>query len=169
MYFDIHEATVLCGYEKTSTMINYLCREGLITPSSDHKIGKGRKRYFTYQDLLILKMYRKLLNAGLSVKKIKNALDETKEFKKMLASPEEIKYRSTGLQYLFTDGEKVYFYKDQQQAIEMGTKGQYIFSFILDLILINRELADNVKSLEVARNKKNYKSRYLNLQQLAVS
>src|SRR5687767_7553869 len=58
----------------STAMIDYLCRAGIVAPSSAKQRGRGLARSYTFSDLVILKVVAKLLRAGLSVAKLKKSL-----------------------------------------------------------------------------------------------
>ncbi|WP_286829351.1 MULTISPECIES: MerR family transcriptional regulator [Kordiimonas] len=155
-YYDIRQAADYCGYD-TTYMVDYLCKEGLVEPSTQNGRvrGRGRKRLFTFQDLLLLRLYRKLLDAGVSVKKLKQALRDSEELSRMEVTRRSIKIGQKEVHRFYADSENVYIRAENEQVIQAGTGGQMVFSFMVSLTDIHAELSDRTKRAPFYRRKKN--------------
>ena len=55
----------------TYRQLDYWARTGLITPSLQQATGSGSQRLYTFQDVVQLKVVKRLLDAGMSLKKIR--------------------------------------------------------------------------------------------------
>ena len=117
-------------------MVNYLCREELVVPAAGSKRGKGNARQYSFTDLLMLRMIKRLLANDISVLNLK------KSFKAM---------RGRGMncrdllsqKYVVTDGKSIYFKNDG--VIELIESGQLAFAFVLELGAIREEVTANIQ------------------------
>jgi DNA-binding transcriptional MerR regulator len=105
-------------------MIDYLCRNEIVIPSSGALRGRGRTRQYTYADIVLLKVVAKLLHQGISVLRCKKAL---------LALRRRYPAKSGLLQkkYFVTDGNEVFL--QNSGVLERIATGQMSFAFVLDL------------------------------------
>ena len=86
-------------------MLDYLCREDLVTPSASNQRGRGRQRRYTFGDVVVLRMVGRLLSSGIEVSKIRRGLRELQRRTNNI-SPGNIPFR-----LVVTDGTDV-FLKD---------------------------------------------------------
>src|SRR6266481_5747812 len=54
-------------------MLDYLCRTGIVVPSRPGGRGRGSKRMYSFGDVVFLKVIARLLDAGISVKRMKKS------------------------------------------------------------------------------------------------
>ena len=54
--------------------LDYWARTGLVTPSVREAGGSGTQRLYSFQDLVQLRVMKKLLDAGVSLQKIRKAI-----------------------------------------------------------------------------------------------
>ncbi len=112
-------------------MINYLCREKIVVPAAGPKRGRGNTRRYTFSDLLMLKVIKKLLNNGVSVLHMKKSL---------------VAMRGRGLnckdlltqKFVVTNGSDIFLKSDG--VIETIESGQLAFAFVLELNGIREEV-----------------------------
>jgi DNA-binding transcriptional MerR regulator len=117
-------------------MIDYLCRNGIVEPSSGALRGRGRMRQYQYTDIVLLKVVAKLLNTGISVLRCK----------KSLAALRRRYPRTSGLlrkKYLVTDGDEVFL--QNNGVLERIASGQMSFAFVLDLAPIRSHVSTNLE------------------------
>jgi|ERR1700735_1167560 DNA-binding transcriptional MerR regulator len=117
-------------------MVDYLCRNGLVTPSGNDVRGRGRPRRYTFADIVLLRVVAKLLSQGISVLGFRKSFLSAKQRRDNVR---EILAR----RYLVTDGVEVYL--ENRGMIERIDSGQLAFAFILDLDPIRNELSRNLK------------------------
>lgn len=126
--FTVAEAHQITGLKPK--MIDYLCRYGLVVPSASKSRGRGRGRIreFTFADILLLQILKKLLDQGISVKRLGESL---KKVRGHFANVPQ--YGSLPERYILTDGKNAYF-RTPQGIIELiGHPGQQVFNFIVDV------------------------------------
>ncbi|MBA4209567.1 MAG: hypothetical protein C0454_08555 [Parvibaculum sp.] len=126
--FTVAEAHQITGLQPK--MIDYLCRQGLVVPSASKSKGRGRGRIreFTFADVLLLQILKKLLDQGISVSRLKTSIKKVRgQFANVPQTGPLIE------RYIFTDGRNAYF-RAQDKIIELiGHPGQQVFSFIVDV------------------------------------
>jgi len=136
-FYTTKQAAKLSGL--TIHMTHYLCREGLVKPKCQdkNKKGKGKKRDYTFSNVVLLRALGKLLSTGISVSKLKKGLRETK--KDWL----KISHDRIPCKYLVSNGKTLYFKSSKRKAlIELGTGGQSVFAFVLELKIIRDEVSE---------------------------
>jgi DNA-binding transcriptional MerR regulator len=113
-------------------MVDYLCRSGVLVPSNRPKPGRGRSRVYTFGDVVMLKALGHLLKCGISVAKLRKALESLR------SKHREITLRSAPT-YLVTDGIRIYFRNDGSKVIEeLSANGQMAFAFVIKLRDVQR-------------------------------
>ena len=117
-------------------MIDYLCRNELVTPSGDGIRGRGRTRQYIFSDIVLLRVIAKLLSQGISVLQFRKSFLSAKQRQ---ANMREILERK----YLVTDGIQVYL--QNKGVLERIDTGQLSFAFVLDLDPIRDELSRNLR------------------------
>lgn len=96
--------------------LDYWTTTGLISPSVRDADGSGTQRLYAFDDIVQLKLIRKLLDAGVSLQRIRAALEFVRE-------------RGLSLRdiTLMSDGKTVYALDDQQDIIDLLASGQGVF------------------------------------------
>ncbi|MDH3540802.1 MAG: MerR family transcriptional regulator, partial [Acidimicrobiia bacterium] len=73
---DGYRAPQVCSLvDITYRQLDYWARTGLITPSIQSAQGSGSQRRYSFTDIVQLKVVKRLLDAGMSLKKIRQAID----------------------------------------------------------------------------------------------
>src|SRR3954465_15851228 len=55
--------------------LDYWARTGLVVPSVRDASGSGTQRLYSFRDILVLKVVKRLLDAGVSLQNIRNAIE----------------------------------------------------------------------------------------------
>jgi DNA-binding transcriptional MerR regulator len=113
-------------------MVDYLCRNELVTPSGNCPRGRGRQRQYIFSDIVLLRVVAKLLKQRISVLRFRKSFLSAKQ---RHANVRELLARK----YLVTDGLRVYLQNDG--VLERLDTGQLSFAFILDLAPIRDEVS----------------------------
>ncbi|MCB2083169.1 MAG: MerR family transcriptional regulator [Sphingomonadaceae bacterium] len=128
----IKKASELSGL--SPHMITYLGRIEILIPSGNLP-GRGRRRLFTFSDVLFLRMIADLLSRGIEVKRLGQGLRRIKEEADLWL---EVQKRPRW--YLVTDGAEVMLRR--KGRLESKTAdGQFVFSFVLDMEAAHAPLA----------------------------
>src|SRR5437016_1358753 len=61
--------------------LDYWARTGLVTPSIREAGGSGTQRLYSFQDLVQLKVIKKLIDAGISLQRIRKAVQYLRQNK----------------------------------------------------------------------------------------
>lgn len=120
-------------------MVDYLCRHQIVPPSATQESGRGRVRYYTYTDLVVLRVVAKLLDQGISVLRFRKQYQLLKSRK--FDAGQLMAHR-----YLVTDGNNIYLKDDRAQVLERLDSGQTAFAFVMDLNPVKKAVADSLKS-----------------------
>lgn len=138
--FDSRQAARLSGL--TLTMLDYLCRSGVVTPSSSAPRGRGRKRLYTFTDVVILRGVSKLLAAGVGVSRLAKALRRLKSRYPDLATD-----LSPG-SYIVTDGRDLYV-RCSDQVLESLATGQLAFGFVIEVGRLREEVVSELDRMKL--------------------
>ncbi|MBW0270108.1 transcriptional regulator [Nocardia sp. MH4] len=101
----------------TYRQLDYWARTGLVVPSIRGAAGSGSQRLYSFKDILVLKIVKRLLDAGVSLQNIRIAVDHL---------------RSRGVQdlagiTLFSDGTTVYECTSPEEVVDLLQGGQGVF------------------------------------------
>ena len=101
--------------------LDYWTTTGLVTPSVRGAEGSGSQRLYAFDDIVQLKVIKNLLDTGVSLQRIRAAIDFVRD-------------RGLSLQHvtLMSDGETVYALDDQREIIDLIQKGQGVFAIAVD-------------------------------------
>ena len=139
---DVREAAKLSGL--TQSMVNYLCRQKVLVPSSRARRGRGRARQYLFGDVVMLRVLAVLLNQGVSVARLKSSLRSIRKFHP------EITPTSLPASHLVTDGRQVFLKKNEDSLESLDEKGQMSFAFVIDLAQIQSEVHGKTKTMRAA-------------------
>jgi DNA-binding transcriptional MerR regulator len=123
--------------------LDYWDQIGLVQPSvtrkkTGSKDNRGSERLYSYEDLLKLKLVRKLRQAGLSLQKIQKAVQKLRR-RQRTSDPL--------LEVLITDGKTVERVRSDGKVEDLLTEGQLVFA-VVALGRIEEELKRAVVQLE---------------------
>ena len=68
-------ATACSAAGITYRQLDYWARTGLLEPSIRNAAGSGSARLYGFQDILVLKIIKRLLDAGVSLQNIRTAVE----------------------------------------------------------------------------------------------
>ena len=105
----------------TYRQLDYWARTGLVIPEIRGAEGSGTQRLYSFRDILMLKVVKKLLDAGISLQQIRTAIDHL---------------RSRGVQdlsqvTLMSDGASVYECTSDLEVVDLLRGGQGMFAIAL--------------------------------------
>lgn len=101
----------------TYRQLDYWTRSGLITASITAAAGYGSKRLYSFRDLLEVKIITKLLDVGLSLQKVRTAVEQLRTL-----GNEELSAAT-----LFCDGVSVYHCRSAEEITDLLAGGQGVF------------------------------------------
>lgn len=144
------EFTVAQVSELTSfkpRMLDYLYRQGLLPPTLRSNPGRGRDRLYSFSDIVVGRALSDLLKCGISVSKLKNALE-------ILRSQPEITPNNLPRKYLITDGTDI-FYTDRADVFVNVNRGrQLVFAFVIGMRRVHADVLRGCHALEERSRKK---------------
>ena len=105
--------------------LDYWDRTALVEPSVRAASGSGSQRLYSFRDILVLKLVKKFLDAGVSLQQIRKAIVELR--KAGIADLAKIT--------LISDGAKVYLCTSGDQVIDLIDKGQGVFGTSVGRVL----------------------------------
>lgn len=123
----------------TLAMVNYLCREHIVEPSHSSKRGHGVKRWFSFGDLVALRLLARLSASGVSILRMKKALAGLRKHHPAIT------LTSLPASHVVTDGTDLYLHQ-QGQPLERLLDGQLTFAFVVELGPLRDEVARNIAS-----------------------
>ena len=131
---------------RTRMMLDYLERAEVFEREElrDTKRAKrrhGRRRKYTYRDVVVLRAIAALLDKGVSVQRIKQAMLAFSRDEKFACDRNKLTHAAEPIQYFVTDGTRIYFSKDNK-LLDVVRGGQGAFSFVVDLKLASHEAGE---------------------------
>ncbi len=105
----------------TYRQLDYWARIGLVTPEVRGASGSGSARLYSFRDILMLKVIKRLLSAGVSLQQIRTAIDYLRD-----RGVDDL----TGVT-LISDGVSVYECTRNDQVIDLLKGGQGMFGIAI--------------------------------------
>ena len=122
----------------TYRQLDYWARTGLVEPSMRKAGGSGTQRLYSFDDVVRIRLVKRLLDTGVSLQKVRLAIEELQARGQTLAD-------ST----LVSDGITVYAIDDDRQLLDLLKRGQGVFAIALDPVI--DELKGEVTSFPMER------------------
>jgi DNA-binding transcriptional MerR regulator len=105
----------------TYRQLDYWARTGLIEPSVRGAKGSGSQRLYSFRDILILKIIKRLLDAGISLQQIRTAVSHLRE-----RGTDDLTQVT-----LMSDGASVYECTSNDEVIDLLQGGQGVFGIAI--------------------------------------
>ena len=105
----------------TYRQLDYWARTGLVEPTVRAATGSGTQRLYSFRDVLLLKVIKRLLDAGVSLQQIRTAVHHLRE-----RGTEDLT-RVT----LMSDGASVYECRSAGEVIDLVQGGQGVFGIAI--------------------------------------
>ena len=123
----------------TYRQLDYWARTDLVVPSIRSASGSGSQRLYSFKDILVLKVVKRLLDTGVSLQNIRTAVDALR------ARGVEDLARIT----LLSDGTTVYECTSSEEVVDLLRGGQGVFGIAVSGAL--RELVGSLAQLPAER------------------
>ncbi len=107
----------------TYRQLDYWARTGLLAPSLRKAQGSGSQRLYSFTDVVQLKVIKRLLDAGMSLKKIRSAVEILRQ---QLASD-----RPLADVTLLSDGQTIYAATSADEVVDVFRRGQGVFGIAI--------------------------------------
>ena len=105
----------------TYRQLDYWARTGLVEPTVRGATGSGTQRLYSFRDILLLKVIKRLLDAGISLQQIRTAVQHLRE-----RGTDDLT-RVT----LMSDGASVYECTSNDEVIDLLQGGQGVFGIAI--------------------------------------
>jgi DNA-binding transcriptional MerR regulator len=105
----------------TYRQLDYWARTGLVEPTVRGATGSGTQRLYSFRDVLLLKVIKRLLDAGISLQQIRTAV-------------QHLRARGTDdltQVTLMSDGASVYYCTSNDEVIDLLQGGQGVFGIAI--------------------------------------
>ncbi len=122
-----------CGYRGptacgaagvTYRQLDYWARTGLLEPSVRNASGSGTQRLYSFRDILVLKIIKRLLDTGVSLQQIRVAVTQLRD-----SGVEELANIT-----LMSDGATVYACTSDDEVIDLVRGGQGVFGIAVGIV-----------------------------------
>lgn len=107
----------------TYRQLDYWARTGLIVPSIRRAGGSGTQRLYSFSDIVQLKVVKRLLDAGMSLKKIRTAMDILREELESDSPLTDVT--------LLSDGATIYAARSPDEVVDVFKAGQGVFGIAI--------------------------------------
>lgn len=105
--------------------LDYWDRTLLVVPSIQTASGSGSQRLYSFRDILVLKLVKRLLDTGVSLQQIRIAVEQLKA-----AGVSDLANTT-----LMSDGARVYLCTSQDEVIDLLGQGQGVFGIAVGRVL----------------------------------
>ncbi|WP_372435935.1 MerR family transcriptional regulator [Williamsia soli] len=123
----------------TYRQLDYWARTSLVVPSIRGAAGSGSQRLYSFKDILVLKIVKRLLDTGISLQNIRVAVDHLRQ-----RGVEDLA-RIT----LFSDGTTVYECTSAEEVVDLLQGGQGVFGIAVSGAM--RELSGTIADFPAER------------------
>ena len=103
--------------------LDYWARTGLVTPSIREAGGSGTQRLYSFQDLVTLRVIKNLLDTGVSLQRVRRAVEHLQTMRRPVAAVT-----------LISDGRGVYEADSPEVVIDLLRQGQGVFAIAVDRV-----------------------------------
>jgi DNA-binding transcriptional MerR regulator len=119
----------------TYRQLDYWARTELVLPSIRDASGSGTQRLYSFQDLVTLRVIKNLLDTGVSLQRVRRAVDHLQSMDRPIAGVT-----------LMSDGKGVYEAHSPQAVVDLLRKGQGVFAIAVDRVWQDMESATKTKT-----------------------
>jgi len=123
----------------TYRQLDYWARTGLVVPSVRPAAGSGTQRLYSFRDILVLKIVKRLLDTGVSLQQIRQAVQHLRD-----RGVEEL----AGIT-LMSDGASVYECTSADEVVDLVQGGQGVFGIAVGRVW--REIQGSLHELPAER------------------
>src|SRR5699024_2877380 len=118
----------------TYRQLDYWARTNLVNPSIRTARGSGSQRLYSFRDVLVLKIVKRLLDTGISLQNIRLAVDSLRD----------LGVNDIAELTLVSDGTTVYECRSNDEVIDLLAGGQGVFGIAIPGIM--KELSGTISS-----------------------
>lgn len=115
-----YRAPQVCGLVGiTYRQLDYWARTGLIKPSIQSAQGSGTQRRYSFTDIVQLKVVKRLLDAGMSLKKIRSAMEILRDQLESNNPLDDVT--------LLSNGSTIFAAHSADEVVDVFQRGQGVF------------------------------------------
>ena len=114
----------------TYRQLDYWARTGLVTPSVRAADGSGTQRLYSFTDVVELRIIKRLLDAGVSLRQIRDAIGYLRK---------ESGDKPLSDLTLMSDGNRIYVCHSNEEVIDVLSNGQAVFGIAVGRVLADTE------------------------------
>ena len=119
----------------TYRQLDYWARTGLVTPSVRAADGSGTQRLYGFTDVVELRIIKRLLDAGVSLRQIRDAIGYLR--KESGGKPlSDVTLKNVTL---MSDGNRVYVCHSREEVLDVLSNGQAVFAINVGRVLADTE------------------------------
>ena len=101
--------------------LDYWARTGLVVPGVRDASGSGTQRLYSFRDIVVLKVVKRLLDAGVSLQNIRKAIETLRQWGE----------DDLATMTLISDGTTVYECRSAEEVVDLLQGGQGVFGIAL--------------------------------------
>jgi DNA-binding transcriptional MerR regulator len=105
----------------TYRQLDYWARTGLVIPSVRDASGSGTQRLYSFRDIVVLKVVKRLLDAGVSLPNIRKAIETLRQWGE----------DDLATMTLISDGTTVYECRSAEEIVDLLQGGQGVFGIAI--------------------------------------
>jgi len=105
----------------TYRQLDYWARTSLVVPSVRDASGSGTQRLYSFRDIVVLKVVKRLLDAGVSLQNIRKAIETLSQWGELELST----------MTLISDGTTVYECRSAEEVVDLLQGGQGVFGIAI--------------------------------------
>lgn len=120
----------------TYRQLDYWARTGLVEPTIRNAHGSGSQRLYSFRDILVLKLVKRLLDTGITLQQIRVAIQQL----------HEAGFHDLAQITLMSDGASVYLCTSSDEVIDLLGRGQGVFGIAVGTVL--REVESQLVELD---------------------
>jgi DNA-binding transcriptional MerR regulator len=135
-----YRGPIACGAAGISyRQLDYWARTGLVEPSVRAAHGSGSQRLYSFRDILVLKVVKRLLDTGISLQQIRTAVQHLRD-----RGTDDLAQVT-----LMSDGVSVYECTSPDEVVDLLAGGQGVFGIALGRVW--QEVAGELAELPAVR------------------
>jgi DNA-binding transcriptional MerR regulator len=124
--YRVPDVTKIVGI--TYRQLDYWARTGLVRPSVKDARGSGSQRLYSFQDLAVLKLIKRMLDSGVNLQQIRRAMATLKDLKEPALGTT-----------LVSDGNRIYQVESPEAVVDLLASGQGVFAIAVDKVWTDLE------------------------------
>jgi DNA-binding transcriptional MerR regulator len=130
--YSAYEVSRLAGF-KTTVMLNYLERAGIFEPEVERNPHHGKKRNYSFRDLIVLRAINQLLNMGARPKRISRAIQTFYKIEQLPNSVDSLMEFSRKSSMFVVNKDRILYCESPDAIVDLTNGGQLEMAFVLNV------------------------------------